>query len=78
VESWSHFWWRCASLHSQQLLQIVFFQFPHKKCISHFSGGQSGQNRCFFMKGPPRAVCKTSPLYFSWVGDLAGVSHPGG
>jgi hypothetical protein len=30
------------------------------------------------VKGPPRAVCKTWPLYFSWVGDLPGVPNPRG
>jgi hypothetical protein len=33
---------------------------------------------CFFVMGPPRTLCKISPLYFSWVGDLPGVPHPGG
>jgi hypothetical protein len=54
------------------------FQFPHKKCISHFSGARRGRNRCFFVKGPPREMCKTSPLYFSSVGDLPRVPNPGG
>jgi hypothetical protein len=54
------------------------FQFPHKKCISNFSGARRGRNRCLFVKGPPRAMCRTSPLYFSWVGELLGVPHPGG
>jgi hypothetical protein len=38
------------------------FQFPHKKCVSHFSGDRRGQKRCSFVKGPPRAVYKISPL----------------
>jgi hypothetical protein len=33
-----------------------FSSFHIKKCISHFWGAQRGQNRCFFVKGPPRAV----------------------
>jgi hypothetical protein len=60
MEPWSHFWSRCASLHSQQLLQLVFFQFPHKKCISHFSGGRRGQNRCFFCEGPTKGSVQNS------------------
>jgi hypothetical protein len=33
------------------------FQFPHKKYIFHFSGGRRGQNRCLFVKWPPRSMC---------------------
>jgi hypothetical protein len=32
----NHFWWRCASLHSQQLLQIVFFGFHIKNAFPIF------------------------------------------
>jgi hypothetical protein len=55
------------------LVEMWIFAFPTtfatsvffvstKKCISHFSGSQRGQNRCFFVKWPPRAMGKTSPL----------------
>jgi hypothetical protein len=71
------------------LVKMCIFAFPTtfatsvfsvstKKYISHFSGARRGRNSCFFVKGPPRAVCKTSPLYFLWVGDLPGVPNPGG
>jgi hypothetical protein len=38
------------------------FSVSTKKCIFHFLGGRRGQNRCFFVKWPPKAMCKTSPL----------------
>jgi hypothetical protein len=55
------------------LVDMCIFAFPTtfvtsvflvstKKCIFHFFGGRRGQNRCFFVKWPPRAMCKTSPL----------------
>jgi hypothetical protein len=50
----------------------VFFQFPHKKCIFHFSGGRRGQNRCFFVKWPPRAMCKTHHSNFHGWGTYQG------
>jgi hypothetical protein len=75
MEPWSHFWWRCASLHSQQLLQLVFFQFPHKKCISHFSGGQRGQNRCFFCEVATKgSVQNLTTLIFMGGGSTRGAT----
>jgi hypothetical protein len=37
----------------------VFCSFHIKKYIFHFSGARRGQNMCFFVKGPARALCKT-------------------
>jgi hypothetical protein len=75
MEPWSHFLWRCASLHSQQLLQLVIFQFPHKKCISHFSGGRRGQNRCFFCEGATKgSVQNITTLIFMGGGPTRGTT----
>jgi hypothetical protein len=57
----------------QFLVEMCIFAFPTTFATSvfpvstqkmHFpiSGARRGRNRCFFVKGPPRAVCKTSPL----------------
>jgi hypothetical protein len=72
VEPWSHFLWKYASLHSQQLLQLVFFQFPHKKCISHFSGARRGRNRCFFVKGHQGQCAKHHQSNFHGWGTYQG------
>jgi hypothetical protein len=75
VEPWSHFWWRCASLYSQQLLQLVFFQFPNKKCISHFSGGRRGQKRRFFCEGATKgSVQNITTLIFMRGGPTRGAT----
>jgi hypothetical protein len=75
MEPWSHFWWRCASLHSQQLLQLVFFQFPHKKCISHFSGGRRDQNKSFFCEGATKgSVQNITTLIFMGGGPTRGAT----
>jgi hypothetical protein len=75
VESWSHFWWICASLHSQPLLQLVFFQFPHKKYISHFPGARRGQNRCFFCEGATKGIVQNiTNLIFMGGGPTRGAT----
>jgi hypothetical protein len=52
------------------------FQFPHKIAFSIFQVA-GGVKTGVFLKWPPRAMCKTSPLQIAWVGDLLGVPHLG-
>jgi hypothetical protein len=62
-------------LHSKPLLQLVFFQFPHKKCISHFSGALRGRNRCFFCKGATKGIVQNmSTLFFMGGGPARGAT----
>jgi hypothetical protein len=38
------------------------FQFPHKNAFPIFQVAGGVKTGAFFVKGPPRAVCKTSPI----------------
>jgi hypothetical protein len=74
VEPWSHFWWRCASLHSQQLLQLVFFSFHIKNAFPIFQVAGGVKIGAFYEGATKGIVQNITTLLFMGGGPTRGAT----
>jgi hypothetical protein len=74
MEPWSHFGWRCASLYSQQLLQLMFFSF-HIKMHFPFFRWPEGSKQVLFCEGATKgSVQNITTLIFMAGGPTRGAT----
>jgi hypothetical protein len=72
MEPWSHFWWRCASLHSNNFCNWCFFSF-YKKMHFPFLRWPEGSKQVLFCEGATKGTVQNlTTLIFMSGGPTRG------